>query len=214
MEIKNIIFDLDGTLLNTLTDLYLSVNFALNKFGYPPRTKEEIRTFVGNGIRKLVIKSVPNGEENPDFEDIFYAFKSYYKDNSMNNTLPYDGILYLLNELKKQNINLAIVSNKADFAVKDLNERFFKDYISVALGEIPDLPRKPKPQLIFKAMEMLGAAVNDTLYIGDSEVDILTAKNSNLPCICALWGFRTKEELIENGGVNFAELPMDILKYL
>lgn len=214
MKIRNIIFDLDGTLLNTLTDLYLSVNFALNKFSYPTKTKEEIRTFVGNGIRQLVIRSVPHGEDNPDFERIFETFKTYYKDNSMNNTLPYAGIEELLNELKNRNINLAIVSNKADFAVSDLNEKFFNDYITVALGEVSDLPRKPQPHLIFKAMEKINATENDTVYIGDSEVDILTAENANLPCILALWGFRTEDELLKAGGKYFAKTPLDILNYI
>lgn len=214
MKIKTVIFDLDGTLLDTLTDLHLSVNFALNLFGYPPRSRDEIRSFVGNGIRRLIILSLPNGEDNPDFEKVFAAFKEHYKDNCRNNTHPYAGISELLEELKNKHINIAIVSNKADFAVKELNTQFFSRYVTLALGECEGIPRKPSPDLIFASMERLNSQQNNSIYVGDSEVDIKTAENAGIPCISVLWGFRSKEELKKAGGKLFAAHPKDILEFI
>lgn len=214
MKIKTVIFDLDGTLLDTLTDLHLSVNFALDKFGYSPRSREEIRSFVGNGIKRLIGLCLPNDEANPDFEKVFAAFKEHYKDNCRNNTVPYHGISELLSKLKSKHIGIAIVSNKADFAVNELNEEFFKEYVSVAIGESADIPRKPAPDMIFVAMKNLNCEKHNSIYVGDSEVDIETAKNAGIPCISVLWGFRTEAELEKCGAKAFAEKPMDILKYL
>lgn len=214
MKIKTVIFDLDGTLLDTLTDLQLSVNYALNMFGYSARSIDEIRSFVGNGIARLIELSIPKGRKNPDFEEVFATFKKHYADNCRNNTTPYLGIKELLNELKSMSVNIAIVSNKAQFAVDELNNNFFDQYVNIALGERDGIPRKPAPDLILSAMKILDSEKNNTIYVGDSEVDIKTAENSGLPCISVLWGFRTKAKLEAAGAKLFASKPNDILKYI
>lgn len=206
------VFDLDGTLLDTLVDLMNAVNFALEKYGQPPRTYEEIRHFVGNGIRTLVSRSVVEGTPDEEFEDIFSAFKEYYSKHSQDNTRPYDGVLEMLEWLSEKGVPTAIVSNKIDSAVKQLCEEFFTT-VDFAVGEREGVPRKPAPDNVLWAMENLGADPNSTVYIGDSEVDVLTAKNSNLPCLSVLWGFRTREEVEAAGGTTFVSKPEELKEY-
>lgn len=211
---KTCIFDLDGTLLNTLTDLAAAVNHALKKNDLPQRTLEEIRWMVGNGVRVLMQRAVPEGEQNPTFERIFQDFKDYYKLHSMDYTNPYEGIIELLAELKKERFRLAVVSNKADAATKPLVMHFFGEYIDVAIGEHAKAARKPAPDMIFHVMEQLGCEKSDCIYIGDSDVDIQTAKNAGIPCISVLWGFREREFLTEHGATLFAKHPHEILEIL
>lgn len=206
------IFDLDGTLLDTLVDLMNAVNFALEKYGQPPRTYEEIRHFVGNGIRNLVLRSVADGTTEEEFEYIFWTFKEYYSKHSQDNTKPYDGVLEVLEWLKEKGVPTAIVSNKIDSAVKQLCEDFFTT-VDFAVGEREGVPRKPAPDNVLWAMENLGADPNTTVYIGDSEVDVLTAKNSNLPCLSVLWGFRSREEVEAAGGTTFVSEPEQLKEY-
>lgn len=211
---KTCIFDLDGTLLNTLTDLAAAVNHALQKNNLPQRTIEEIRWMVGNGVRVLMQRAVPEGEQHPAFEVIFQDFKDYYKLHSMDYTIPYEGIIELLAELKKEGFCLAVVSNKADAATKPLVNHFFGEYIDVAIGEHAKAARKPAPDMLFLVMEQLGCDKSGCIYVGDSDVDIQTANNAGIPCISVLWGFREREFLTEHGATQFAEQPHDILEIL
>ena len=208
--ITTIIFDMDGTVLNTLDDLTVSVNYVLNEFGFPARTKEEYRNFFGNGIRYAFRCAVPEEVTEEKIDEMLPLFKEHYDKHCLDKTGPYDGITDLMKELKAQGYKMAIVSNKIDSAVKELNERFFSEYVSIAIGEKPGIRRKPAPDTVFEALKELGATKEEAIYIGDSEVDLKTAQNSGLDCIAVLWGFRDKEFLIENGAAVFAEKPEEI----
>lgn len=208
-KITTVIFDLDGTLLDTLEDLKNATNFALRQCGMPERTLGEIRRFVGNGVRNLMIRAVPQGEENPEFEHAFAVFKEYYGEHCNDATRAYDGIPELLRELKNMGYAMAIVSNKIDSAVQDLNHRYFPQ-VDVAIGDRENLKRKPEPDSVFLALEKLGRTREEAVYVGDSDVDLATAKNAGLPCISVLWGFRDKEFLAECGAAVFVEKPMEI----
>ncbi len=213
-QYEAVIFDLDGTLLNTLEDLADSVNYALEAYDCPTKSIEQVRNYVGNGIRKLIERSVEGGEEHPKFEDIFRTFREHYKENCRNKTKPYDGTTEVLRALKEQGTKLAIVSNKADFAVKELNESYFGEFHMVAIGEKEGIQRKPAPDTVYQALHELSVTSERAVYVGDSDVDIMTAKNAGLPCISVLWGFRDKEFLTEHGAGCFAETPADILHLL
>ena len=208
--ITTIIFDMDGTVLNTLDDLTVSVNYVLEQFGIPTRTKEEYRQFFGNGIRYAFRCAVPAEVSEETIDAMLPVFREHYDQHCLDKTGPYDGILELMKVLKAEGYRMAIVSNKIDSAVKELNERFFAEYVSVAIGEKPGIKRKPAPDTVIAALEALGASKEEAIYIGDSEVDLQTAKNSELPCIAVLWGFRDKELLIRNGATVFAEKPAEI----
>lgn len=213
---KAVIFDLDGTLLNTLEDLHLSVNAALEACGLPLRTLEETRQSVGNGVRLLMGRSVPGGEGNPRFEECFRAFREHYGVHLNDHTRPYDGILDLLERLKGQGFAMAIVSNKPDRAVKELNRDYFKDLIPVAIGEAEDrgVRKKPAPDTVYKAMEELGVGKEDCVYVGDSEVDLETAKNSGIPCISVSWGFRERRLLEDLGAERIADSAEELYEAL
>ena len=208
--INTIVFDMDGTVLNTLEDLTISVNYVLEKFGMPKRTLEEYRMFFGNGIRHALELSLPESTSPDILDEMIPVFREHYDRHCLDNTGPYDGILDLMKELKKQGYKMAIVSNKIDSAVKELNDRFFSDFVDVAIGEKPGIRRKPAPDTVFEALKELKSNVNEAVYIGDSEVDYATAQNSGLKCISVLWGFRDKEYLEEIGADIFAEKPGDI----
>lgn len=205
-----VIFDLDGTLLNTLEDLRDAVNYALRTYGMPERTLEEIRGFVGNGVRKLLIRSVPDGEENARFEPVFAAFRAYYAQHSNDKTHAYKGVTELLQSLRDAGYALAIVSNKLDSAVKKLNEIYFDGIVETAIGERAGMARKPAPDMVFAAIEELGKTRETAVYVGDSEVDIRTAANAGLPCISVLWGFRERDFLEAQGAGIFAETPEEV----
>lgn len=190
MRYKAIIFDLDGTLLNSLEDLADSVNYVLEKHGFAKRTIDEVRRFVGNGIYKLVERALPDTADEDTVQICFEEFSAYYKSNMMNKTKMYDGIDELLTELKKANIKLAVVTNKADFAAQDLCKCLFGNRIDVVVGSNGIRRNKPAPDNILLALEKLNVSKEDTVYIGDSEVDAQTAINSNLDFIAVLWGFR------------------------
>jgi len=198
MKYNTIIFDLDGTLLNTLDDLCDSTNYALTINDLPQRTYEEMRTFVGNGILRMITLAVPNGTDNPKFEKVFEDFKAHYAKNCENKTKPYAGTEALVRDLSKKGFKLAIVSNKIDSAVKQLRDKYFSD-VDVAIGETNGMAKKPAPDMVMHAMNILGASRVNTVYIGDSEVDIKTAQNSSLDCISVGWGFRTESELKASG---------------
>lgn len=205
--IKTVIFDLDGTLLNTLEDLKEATNFALSQFGYPKRSLEEVRCFVGNGVKKLIERAVPSDCKNID--ECLCIFKKNYSDNMCNHTVPYNGILKILSDLKADGVKIGVVSNKFDSAVKDLCKKYFGNLVDTAIGQSDDVPKKPAPDGVFKAMKELNADKNSTVYIGDSEVDVQTAKNSGLACIGVTWGFRDKSDL---AGADFIiDNPCDII---
>ncbi len=199
---RAVVFDLDGTLLDTLTDLANSVNAVLGNHGMPQYTEEQIRSFVGNGIRMLLKRTVPDGEENPEFSSVFEEFKIYYGVHCMDETEPYPGIIALLEQLKKQGYRTAIVSNKADFAVKKLSRVYFGELIDVAIGEREGCRRKPAPDSVLQALEELGIPKEDAVYVGDSDVDLETAKNAGTDCIAVTWGFRSRAFLMEHGAVD------------
>lgn len=210
---KAVIFDLDGTILNTLDDLYYSTNYALESFNLPMRTYEEIRCFVGNGVRVLIEKAV--GLSNQDkVDDVITSFKEHYKKHSMDHIHEYNGITNLLNNLKKDNILLAVVTNKFNLAAQEIVNKFFPNIFDVVLGEDPKLNRKPHPDMCNYVLKKLAINSNDALYVGDSEVDIITAKNANLKCITCTWGFRNKEELITSGAINLIDTPDELKQYL
>ncbi len=186
-----ILFDLDGTLLDTMADLTDAVNYALHVHGYPSRSMDEVRSFVGNGAARLLALSVPEGE---DYVPVLATYQEYYRSHCQIKTCPYPGVLEALEQLQAK-YPVAIVSNKPDAATKKLCADYFGDVF--ARGEAADCPRKPAPDMLFQAMQVLG--VDKAIYVGDSEVDVITAKNAGMPCISVTWGFRNKEELKEAG---------------
>lgn len=190
-----VIFDLDGTLLNTLEDLRDSVNVIMERYGWEVHSLEQIRCFVGNGIGKLMERSIPGGLENEQFQAAFEDFKNYYTDHCRIKTKPYDGVLELMKDLSENGFKLAIVSNKNDAAVKELNEIYFADYTKAAIGDRAGARRKPAPDSVYAALEELGSGTEQAVYIGDSEVDYETALNSGLDCILVSWGFRDRSLL-------------------
>lgn len=217
MEKKDtVIFDLDGTLLDTLEDLKNSVNYALQSFGYPERTKDEVRRFVGNGILRLMERAVPSGQDNPDFTKIFHAFQEHYGVHCNDRTCAYEGILELIEELQRRKVKMAIVSNKADFAVKELNRIYFKDKIFVAIGEKEKegIRKKPAPDTVMAALRELESSPEKAVYVGDSEVDLATANNCSMDYILCEWGFRDRIFLEEKGGRVFVRRPEEILSYV
>ncbi len=194
------VFDLDGTLLNTLKDLYLSVNRTLKKYSLPERSEDEIRLFVGNGVEMLVKRSL--GEEHEELlNEALEVFKKDYSLHGEDNTLPYEGIGEMLVNLKERGIKLAVVSNKFDGATKKLTAKYFGGLIDIAIGESENVRKKPAPDSLIKAVKTLKG--KNAVYIGDSDVDIQTAKNGNVDCISVTWGFRDKDFLIKNGGKIF-----------
>ena len=214
MKKTTVVFDLDGTLLDTLQDLANAVNYALEQQGMPKRTLEEVRQFVGNGVRLLMIRAVPDGENNPLFEETFALFKDYYGEHCNDNTKPYAGVVELIETLKEKGYAVAIVSNKIDFAVKELNDLYFKGIVPVAIGEKEGIRRKPAPDTVFEALKELGKTKEEAVYVGDSDVDIETAKNAGMPCVSVLWGFRDKEFLAEHGAEYYAETAEDVLRFV
>ncbi len=206
-----IILDLDGTILNTLSDLCDSVNAALEKGGFPLRTIDEIRDFVGNGAKNLIIRSLGDNADDETVEKTLSDFKEHYETNKTNKTAPYDGVLEAMNKLRERGCKLAIVSNKHDDAVQGLYERFFKETCDFALGNCDFLPKKPAPDMIFFSLEKIGKTVEDAVYIGDSEVDVTTAKNTSIPCISVSWGFRDKAILKASGAEIIIDTPDELL---
>ncbi len=204
-----VIFDLDGTLLNTLEDLTDAVNYTLLHFGCPERTVDQVRTFVGTGARNLIRKALPGKDTDPSVEEALAVYQKYYAAHSQVKTGPYEGVLPAIAEISKK-YPVAIVSNKPDRATKDLCAKYFPGVF--ARGESTDCKRKPAPDMVFQAMQALGA--EKCIYVGDSETDVETAKNAGAKCLSVLWGFRDKECLINAGATHFCNNPADLLKSL
>jgi len=225
------IFDLDGTLLDTLQDLADSVNYALRKNGLPEHTIDDVRRFVGNGVRRLMERAIPGGADHPHFEDVFADFRQHYMQHSLDHTRPYDGIPELISALKQRGCLMAVVSNKMMAATEQLVHHFFPD-IDVAIGEheAAGIRKKPAPDTVFEALRQLeGKAVQHSVanapqaedkamvlravYVGDSDVDIATARNAGLPCISVLWGFRDRDFLLAHGATTFVDHPSEVASY-
>ena len=213
MNYQTFIFDLDGTLLDTLGDLAASVNHALRAHGMPEHTIDDVRRFVGNGVRLLMERAVPDGADNPDFEATFATFRQYYMQHSLDTTRPYEGIPETLQALKARGCQLAVVSNKMMAATQSLIRHFFPDTISVAIGEheAEGIRKKPAPDTVLAALCQLGVGKEGAVYVGDSDVDIETAHNSGLPCISVLWGFRDRDFLLRHGATIFIAAPSELL---
>lgn len=207
------IFDLDGTLLDTLDDLHSAVNAALVAYSLPIRTREEVRRFVGNGVKKLMERAV-GVDNHPDQAAILAYFKEYYGEHCKDKTKPYEGVLELLKELRARGKKCAVASNKADFAVKKLAAEYFDGLLLAAVGEneAGGVKKKPAPDCIFSLLKKMSVDASEAVYIGDSEVDIQTAKNAGLPCISVTWGFKEKQFLLQNGADCLVDRPLEILK--
>ncbi len=208
------IFDMDGTILNTLDDLKDSLNVTLKALGYPERTLAEVRSFVGNGIGKLIERAVPAGLSIREKEKVLEMFTEYYGEHSQDKTRPYDGIVEAIAAIRQCGIKTAVVSNKINFAVKDLVKKFFDGLFDYSLGETPGLNRKPHPDMVNKVLQDLNIDKKDAVYIGDSDVDIMTAKNSSLPIIAVSWGFRDRDFIKEKGAEIIVDDPCELVDIL
>lgn len=213
-DYNTVIFDLDGTLLNTLEDLTDSVNFALSIYGFPNRKVEEVKSFVGNGVARLMELAIPDGINNPQYKKCLADFRNHYSGNMQNKTAAYKGIIELLKVLSIEGYKIAIVSNKFDKAVKGLNQFYFEEYIKVAIGESENISKKPAPDCVFKALEEIGSTVDKAVYVGDSEVDVKTAQNAGIKCIGVTWGFRDREVLEQEGADYIIDKPKELLRIL
>ena len=204
------IFDLDGTLLSTLGDLAASCNYALCTNGMPERTLEEVRMFVGNGVRKLMERAIPGGAANPLFDKTFADFRQHYMQHNLDTTCPYPGVMEMLRSLRKRGKKIAVVSNKFYAATQALCRHFFGELVDVAIGEREDIRKKPAPDTVIEAMRQLGVTREKAVYIGDSDVDVMTARNSGMPCISVLWGFRDHQFLVEHDATIFVSSPLQL----
>ena len=215
MKYETCIFDLDGTLLDTLGDLAASVNYALRTHHLPQHSLSDVRRFVGNGVRVLMERAVPDGAANPKFDEALATFRQHYLHHSLDTTRPYDGIPEVLAELRRRGVRTAVVSNKFDAATKELCRHFFADTVEVAIGEheAEGIRRKPAPDTVVEAMRQLGVAPAAAVYVGDSDVDIATAHNSGIPCISVLGGFRDRKFLVSHGALRFVTRPAELLPY-
>lgn len=213
---NTVIFDLDGTLLNTIDDLADAVNYVQRQFGWEIHTVDIVRKHVGNGIRNLIKRSVPDGFDNPKFEDAFEIFREYYQKHCQVKTAPYPEIMELLKSLKEKGYKMAIVSNKAHPAVAELNEIYFKDYIGVVIGENEDvgIKKKPASDMVNLALEKLESNKTESIYVGDSEVDKATADNSEMDCVLCQWGFRELELLKSLQPKAIIKNPLELLNIL
>ena len=208
------IFDLDGTILNTLDDLADSTNAALRMNSLSERTTDEVRRFVGNGIHLLIERAVPTGTSTELIEKVFADFKAYYGSHCSIKTAPYEGIEELIDSLHEAGVKVAVVSNKADFAVKELCAQYFPDKLDFAVGERENIRRKPAPDSVFESMKALGVSADESVYIGDSDVDIETAKNAGIPCLSVTWGFRDVDFLKAHGASRLISTPDEILSFV
>lgn len=210
-QYETYIFDLDGTLLSTLNDLAASTNYALRTHHMPERTLDEVRQFVGNGVKKLMERAIPGGTDNPDFDNTYATFRQHYMQHNLDTTKPYPGIMEMLQQLHNEGKNVAVVSNKFYAATRDLCQHFFARLVPVAIGEREDIRKKPAPDTVLEALRQMGVSSKGAVYIGDSDVDVMTAQNSSIPCISVLWGFRDKEFLLQHGATTFISSPQELM---
>jgi phosphoglycolate phosphatase len=212
MMYKVYIFDLDGTLLDTLTDLAASTNYALREHGMPEHSVDDVRRFVGNGVRKLMERAVPDGADNPLFDEAFATFRQHYMEHALDTTRPYDGVPEMLATLKSRGCRIAVVSNKMMAATQELCQHFFPDTVEVAIGEheAEGIRKKPAPDTVYAALSALGVTKDHAVYVGDSDVDIATARHAGLPCISVLWGFRDRDFLLQHGATTLVTIPREL----
>jgi phosphoglycolate phosphatase len=210
-EYTTYIFDLDGTLLDTLDDLAASTNYALHQHGMPQHSRDEVRMFVGNGVGRLIARAVPENTPVETYEQVLQTFREHYLVHGLDRTKPYPGIMPLLRDLKQRGKLIAVVSNKFYAATQELCTHFFGPLVDVAIGEREDIRRKPAPDTVNEALRQLHADRASAVYIGDSDVDIATARNSAMPCISVLWGFRDRQFLMDNGATCLVSSPQEIL---
>lgn len=214
MKYETVIFDFDGTLLYTVQDLADAVNYAIAKRGYPTHSVRAIERMIGNGVNMLVSRALPQGFDTPEYEEIMTDFRAFYKAHCQDNTCPYDGVPEMLARLKAEGRKLAIVTNKYQTAAELLRKQFFADSVDLIVGDFEGRRRKPEPDGVRIALETLGAEARGAVYIGDTEVDMQTAQNAGLDCICVSWGYRTREELEALGAPAIAEEPRQLLSML
>lgn len=211
MKYRLAVFDMDGTLLDTLEDLADSLNYILEINGYPGRTIDEVRSFVGNGIHKLIERALPPGTDAEEIDRVFEQYVPYYQEHAAIKTRPYDGITAVIERLRNSGVLCAVVSNKADGAVQELCRQYFDGLFDAAAGDRPEIAKKPAPDMCGLVLERLGISKEEAVYIGDSEVDIETARNSGMDEIIVSWGFRTKEFQIAHGAKRIIDSPQEIL---
>lgn len=214
MPYQTAVFDLDGTLLDTLEDLYRAANQALSRHGLPCRTRDEIRAFVGNGVEMLIRRAVPDSTPEETTVAVLSDFKTIYAAVCEEHTKPYDGITDLLKALREREIRVAVVSNKFDAATKKLCEKYFGEPVEVAVGERSGMRKKPAPDTVFEALRLLGVTAAGAVYIGDSDVDIETAKNCGMDCISVTWGFRDEGFLVESGATVLTHTPVELFSVI
>lgn len=214
MKKKLMIFDLDGTILDTLQDLAVSTNYALVYHGFPERSVDEVRRFVGNGIGKLIERAVPEHTSENEIKAVLETFKIHYGEHCADRTRPYDGIMKLLSDLKNRGIQTAVVSNKADFAVQELCGQYFPGCFDFVVGEREGIRRKPCPDSVNEVLKTLQKTAEESVYVGDSDVDVDTASNAGMDMIGVSWGFRGREFLMEHGAARIADRPEEILSFL
>ncbi len=208
---KAIIFDLDGTLLDSLQDLWLSTNHALGACGMPQRSLSEVRRFVGNGVGMLIHRAVPEGTKPEVEAHCLKLFRQHYVAHCQDHTCPYDGVNEMLEALAARGLKLGIVSNKLQAGVTELWETWFRESVTVAVGEGDGLRRKPSPDMVNRALSILGVKSSEAIYVGDSDVDLLTARQANMPCISVLWGFRSREFLLNEGATMMVNKPDELV---
>ena len=214
MSYETAVFDLDGTLLDTLEDLYLATNCSLARHSLPLRTRDEVRLFVGNGVEMLIRRAVPPDTDEETTLAVLSDFKTIYAAICEDHTRPYDGILEMLTALRERGIRVAVVSNKFDAATKKLCAKYFGDLVEVAIGERAGVRKKPAPDTVHEALKELGVTLDSAVYIGDSDVDIQTARNCGMPCISVTWGLRDERFLIDKGAMFLAHSPLELSQYL
>lgn len=212
--IKNVVFDMDGTILNTIDDLHGSVNYALCKCGFAERSMQEVLSFVGNGVKKLIERALPCGYSEEQFDKCFKIFMEHYNLHKNDNTAPYDGILELMDRLSAKGIKMSVVSNKFDAGVKELANKLFAGVLPVAIGESEKVKPKPDPSGVWLALKLMDAKKEESVYIGDSEVDFETAKNSGLTFVAVTWGFRPRTLHETLGAKYIADTPLEIVDIL
>ncbi len=214
MRYRLAVFDMDGTILNTLTDLKNALNHALRESGMPERTLDEVRCFVGNGIRLLIERGVPANTPVEKIDRVFDCFNRYYALHCADTTAVYDGINEAIAALRQKGVLTAVVSNKSDYAVQELCPRYFDGLFDYAVGVKEDIPKKPAPDMVEQVMRKLGVSRRDTVYIGDSNVDLQTAANTGIDCLSVDWGFRTREELVAAGASVILSNPTQLIPYI
>lgn len=213
-KFDTVVFDMDGTLLNTLEDLRDAMNHILKKYGYEEKSLEEVRRAVGNGAGRFMKDMLPQGEADPAYGKLLKEYGEYYQAHCQVKTRPYDGILPMLDQLREQEVRVAIVSNKGDGAVKELNRQYFGSAIGTAVGERPGIRRKPEPDSVLEALRILGSSRERSVYVGDSEVDYHTAANAGMTCVLVSWGFRDREQLLQLKPDYLIDRPEELLKIL